>query len=417
MGVLVIDLDRFKSLNDRLGHAAGDQLLRAVGRRIEAVSRTSDSIGRLAPETVARLGGDEFVVLCEDLRSAHDATRLADRIVTALAEPVAVDGGREVSIRASVGVSVATGGECRSEALIRQADAAKYRAKQRGGARFEVFDETVRDQVLDRLDKEKDLRGALDRGEFKLVYQPIVATSDGRVVGVEALLRWHHPELGTVPPDQFIPLAEQTGLIVPIGRWALHEACRQAARWRSAHRNLSWLLVSVNLSARQFADPELTADVREAIFQSGIDPGALCLEMTESALVDESERAVSILDGLRALGVRIALDDFGTGYSSLSYLQRFPLDGLKLDRSFMSGMAERPHSRAIVAAVIDMARTLGLRVVAEGVETEDQLADLRALEAEFAQGYHFARPLPAEDLGELFESGTVIERGRVVIPS
>jgi diguanylate cyclase (GGDEF)-like protein len=388
LAVLFIDLDRFKVVNDSLGHSVGDEVLVQVAQRLEEAVRPGD--------TVARLAGDEFVVVCEDVEGDADVLALAHRIADAVAAPIPLY-GRDAIITASIGIALA-GESTRAEDLLRDADVAMYRAKERGRARLELFDEDMRTRMLQRLEIEHALRRALQRREFVLYYQPTVSLATGRIVSVEALLRWPDPERGLVMPDEFIPVAEENGLIMPLGRWALEEACRQLAQWRREYPEWSDLEVSVNLSARQFADPDLVPVVAGALREAGLDPSGLWLEITESVLMEEAESTVETLRALRALGVHLSIDDFGTGYSSLSYLKRFPVDVLKIDRSFVDGLGTDAEDEAIVTAVVRLAQALELGVVAEGVETAGQLAELRRLGCTAVQGYYFGRPMPAADL-------------------
>ncbi|MCI3948416.1 MAG: hypothetical protein K0R11_350 [Acidimicrobiales bacterium] len=391
VAVVFLDLDHFKVVNDSLGHDAGDRVLRAVSARITNVLRPAD--------TLARFGGDEFVVVCDDIAGPAEGTRIARRILDALVEPVdEVDGG--VHIGASVGVSLAKGDAATADELIRDADAAMYRAKERGRGRIELFDEGMRSRLVSRLAEERRLRAAIANDEFDLHYQPVVALPGREVVGVEGLVRWRHPERGLVPPAEFIPLAEESGLITELGQWVLEEGCRQAGGWA---RNLGPdrpLEVALNLSTRQLAEQGLAKRVGALIDRNGLRPGgvALCLEITESFLLEDPVATGTALDELRTLGVRLSIDDFGTGYSSLAYLRRFPLDALKIDRAFVSGLGVDPDSRAIASAIIELAHALGLDVVAEGVEEEVQLDVLVELGCDRAQGYLFSRPVPAPEL-------------------
>ena len=401
VGVLFLDIDNFKAVNESLGHPMGDRLLVQVAGRLGNTLRSGDTRARLGGETLSCWGGDEFVILCEDLNSERDAIRVSERIAAALAPPFALE-GNELCITASIGIAVTSTGGSTRDAIIRDADGAMHRAKERGGDRYELFDQELRTRMLDRLHTERELGKAIERDELRLFYQPIVSVADCRVVGVEALIRWQHPERGLLSPAQFIPLAEDSGLIVPVGTWVLEEACHQSARWHETHPHLPALRVSVNLSARQLTD-ELPAITSSALSRTGAHPTRLTLELTETLLMETGHSATDILAALREVGVQIALDDFGTGYSSLSYLQRFPVDVLKLDRSFISGLGTEPSATKIVAATIDMARALGMSVVAEGVETAQQLQYLRDFACHFAQGYHLARPQPPEAIAALLE--------------
>ncbi|HEX9969879.1 MAG TPA: EAL domain-containing protein [Acidimicrobiales bacterium] len=396
LAVLFIDLDRFKVVNDSLGHSVGDEVLVQVAQRLEAAVRPGD--------TVARLAGDEFVVVCEDVEGDCDVLALAERIAEAVAAPIPLY-GRDAIITASIGIALAST-DTRAEDLLRDADVAMYRAKERGRARLELFDADMRTRMLQRLEIEHALRRALQRREFVLYYQPTVSVETGQVTSFEALLRWPDPERGLVMPDEFIPVAEENGLIVPLGRWALEEACRQLAEWRAVHPECADLQVSVNLSARQFADPDLVPVVAGALRDAGLDPSGLWLEITESVLMEEAESTVETLRALRALGIHLSIDDFGTGYSSLSYLKRFPVDTLKIDRSFVDGLGTDAEDEAIVTAVVRLAQALELGVVAEGVETAAQLAELRRLGCTAVQGYYLGRPMPASEVVASLATGT-----------
>ncbi|MGH8971940.1 MAG: EAL domain-containing protein [Acidimicrobiia bacterium] len=386
--VLFLDLDNFKRVNDSIDHQAGDALLVAVAARLRAVIRDGD--------TVARLGGDEFTVLCEDIESPSQALTVGSRIQEALAAPFRV-AGREMFVSASIGVAVADAGAEDAHAVLRDADAAMYRAKLNGRSRIESFDASMRQESARQLQVAAELHHALQRGELRLFYQPLLRLRDGDVVGTEALLRWQHPTRGLLGPAEFIPLAEETGLIVPIGAWVLEEACRAAARW-PAPSSGAQLKVSVNISARQLRDDALVDVVASALVRSGLPPSALCLEITESLLMVDAERSSLVLGRLKDLGVSLAVDDFGTGYSSLSRLKHFPLDYLKVDRSFVDGLGTDADDKAIVCSTIALTHALGMAVVAEGVETETQLAVLRNLGCESAQGYLWSPPLPEVEL-------------------
>ncbi|MDQ1419196.1 MAG: hypothetical protein QOJ52_1158 [Acidimicrobiaceae bacterium] len=397
--LLVIDIDRFKSLNGTLGRAAGDQLLIEVAARLQATVRFGD--------TVARLEDDEFVVLCEDLDVLHAAT-LADRLAKVIAAPFALD-GHQIKTTLSIGIaSASAAGETSSTALLRDADAAMHRAKVGGSNRYEIFDAAMRTRAGEHLKATDELRRAIDRHEFVIFYQPEVNLTTNEVIGVEALVRWEHPEHGCVAPLEFIPLAEETGLIVPLGAFVLEEACRQVATWRGRNPTPLMLALAVNLSARQLLAPDLSEVVRGALAKSGLTPSCLCLEITESVLLDDAHASVKALDALKAIGVRIAVDDFGTGYSSLTYLKRFPVDVLKIDKSFIDGLVHDRQDRAIVSSVVDLAHTFGLSTIGEGVETAEQLALLRALGCEAAQGYFWSPALPPDDLARWMEGVSVM---------
>ena len=387
--VLYLDVDRFKLVNDSLGHVAGDALLVAVADRIKRAVRGA--------ETVARLGGDEFAVLLENLASPDDAVAIANRIREALTAPLVV-ADREVSVSASIGIA---SGDGSAEDLVRDADVAMYRAKAAGQGRYQVFEPGMHADVLARLELEADIQRAIDREEFVVHYQPIVALDDGSILGLEALARWEHPERGLVPPYEFIPVAEETGLIVPIGKLILREACRQAAHWQAELTTPAPLVISVNLSGRQLAQPTLPDEVQAAMHDSRLAPGTLLLELTETVLMQDSDASIEALKALKQLDVRIAVDDFGTGYSSLRYLQEFPIDILKIAKPFVDGVAEASDEAILARAVADLGRNLGLATIAEGIEHEDQAAALRALGCTLGQGYLYSRPLPAAQMTQL----------------
>jgi diguanylate cyclase (GGDEF)-like protein/PAS domain S-box-containing protein len=402
--VVSVDVDGFKAVNDGLGHAAGDALLREVAARLRAAVRADD--------TVARLGGDEFAVLVEQPGGGDDeAVATATRIREVLSRPVQL-GGVPVTVSASVGVAVGRG-DAGAEALIADADLALSAAKLAGRDRVTRFEPGMRAQAQAARELEQELRGALDGGEFRLVYQPVVALADRRVTGFEALLRWDSPRLGPVGPDRFVPVAEAAGLMDAIGAWVLREACATAAAWRRDHPGAGDVSTAVNVSATQLASPDLVGSVAAALAESGLPPAALVLEVTETALVDDAERAAAALAALRALGVRLALDDFGTGYSSLAHLRQFTVDVLKIDRSFVSGIAEGEPLPAIVRGTIDLGRTLGLEVLAEGVEHEHQARLLAEGCCDTAQGWLFARPLERTDAEALLLEQAA--RGRTVV--
>ena len=386
VAVLMLDLDGFKLINDSLGHDAGDELLLAIAPRLRTAVRPHDS--------VARVGGDEFVAVCE-LTSRKDAIGVAERITEALRDPVVLSSS-EHYITASIGIAMANAPDETPESLLRDADAAMYRAKSRGRGRYEIFDDEMRALVLSRMATEQELRAALDRGELEAHFQPIVDVRDGRPVALEVLARWRHPVRGILGPDEFIGVSEEIGLIVDVGRRILELACRQAAEWQ--RRFQTPLGMSVNVSGRQLADPGFVDDVRAAVDRNGLAHGSLALEITESVLLEDAASPLAVLAALHEAGMRLELDDFGTGFSSLSYLKRFPLDGLKIDRSFLEDFETDPRSAAIVEAIIAMSRALGVNVITEGVEFEAQLERLREMGGELAQGYHFSRPLPAPDM-------------------
>ncbi len=393
LAVLFLDLDNFKYVNDTLGHEAGDELLRLLAPRLSDAIRAGD--------TLARFGGDEFVALCEDIANEREAIEIAERVRRCLTRPVRLAGGTH-HVSASIGVALPTAGHDLPESLLRDADAAMYRAKQRGRARFEVFDADMRATLVRRMETEAELRRALERGALHLAFQPVIEIDSGRLVAVEALARWDHPERGAVPPAEFIPVAEESGLIVPLGDWVLREAMQKAAQWRElCPPGERPLVVSLNLSTRQMSEPRFVASVAEALADTSVDPQQIALEITETVLIEDTEAATQTLHALEDLGVRLVLDDFGTGYSSLGYVKRFPLSFLKIDRSFVATLGENGRDAAIVSAIVEMSRALGARVVAEGVETDEQLRGARELGCELAQGYLFARPLGAEEIRPL----------------
>jgi diguanylate cyclase (GGDEF)-like protein len=387
--VLCLDLDRFKEVNDALGHPMGDLLLREVAARLRACTRETD--------TVARLGGDEFAVVQVGASQPAEAEALCRRLLEVLGAPCRLD-GHEVVVGASVGVALAPVDGDEPATLLRHADIALYRAKGEGRGTFRFFEEGMNRELQARRALERDLRRALDEGRFELHYQPQVELGSGRTVGVEALLRWRHPERGSVPPNDFIPLAEETGLIVPIGAWVLRTACAQALAWPG-------LRVAVNLSAAQFRQPGLAETVAQALRETGLEPDRLELEITEGVLLEDTVAAVTTLHALRGLGVRIAMDDFGTGYSSLSYLRRFPFDKIKIDKSFVADLdgGRSADAAAIVRAVVSLGSSLGMTTTAEGIEAEAQAELLRAEGCDEVQGYHFGRPMPPADLTRWLE--------------
>ena len=403
--VFFLDVDRFKIINDSLGHAAGDELLTGVAHRLEQSLRCTDTVARFSPEcTLARLGGDEFTVLLPGVRSAADARVAAERLVAAASAPFELE-GRHVVVTISVGIVLGDARYQRAEDMVRDADTAMYCAKDRGRDRCEIFDVSMLAAAEERLRIESDLRRAIEREEFRLHYQPIVTLSGQQLSGFEALVRWQHPERGLVPPGDFIPIAEETGLIVPIGLWVLREACRQMRAWDAEFPECANLLLNVNLSARQCLHPELVGDVKRVLTETGLEPARLKLEITESLVLGGSDQVIGILRALRDLGVQLGLDDFGMGYSALSYLQRLPVQTLKIDRSFVKGI-QNAGNVEIVRAILSLASGLSMNVTAEGVETADQAALLKDLDCEFGQGFFFDRPLTHDRAREVLQKHT-----------
>jgi diguanylate cyclase (GGDEF)-like protein/PAS domain S-box-containing protein len=395
VAVVLLDIDNFKLVNDSLGHAAGDELLMKIAPRLQIALRPGD--------TIARLGGDEFVVLLQEIPDERSAARVAERIVACFEAPFELSAGEHFA-KASLGVAIAgaEGSEgAQPASLIRDADAAMYQAKARGRGRFEIFDRAMRARTVERLSVENDLRRALSRDELHVVYQPIVSLRDGSISSVEALLRWEHPTRGLLLPADFIHVVEESGLIEPIGRFVLDSACTQAARWHALRPDSRPLGIAVNLSVRQFTQRDLLATVAAALAESRVEPSSLCLEITESVLLEEPQGVADTIRRLSRLGVRFVLDDFGTGYSSLAYLAGLPIDGLKVDQSFVRALGTDERSTAITTAIVRMAQALSLEVIAEGVEAAHQLRALRALRCELGQGFLFHRPLAAEAVAEL----------------
>lgn len=389
--VLFLDLDRFKNINDSLGHTHGDLLLVAFAERLERTLRPVD--------TLARFGGDEFAILLSGMNDATDAVRVAQRIQDELTQPFVLDKNSAFAT-ASIGIALSSTGYDRADDILRDADIAMYRAKENGKARYELFDHGMHARAVSRLQLESDLRQAIEQKEFCVYYQPIVCLQTGRLSGFEALVRWKHPRRGIVSPADFIPVAEETGLIVPIGEWVLNEACSHVRQWQinsPSHRSLS---LSVNLSARQVAQPDLLERIKEALENSKLNPHCLKLEITESVVMENAEAAALMFKHLRSLGVQLSIDDFGTGYSSLSYLHRFPLNYLKIDRSFVMRLTT-DNDNAIVRTISTLARNLGMEVIAEGIETEEQYQQLRMLGCEYGQGYLFSRPVDNDGVAHL----------------
>ena len=394
--VLFLDLDRFKVINDSLGHSIGDKLLISIAERLKSCVRPGD--------IVARLGGDEFTILLNRTGDINDVVRVADRLQQRLSEPFKLN-NYEVFTSASIGIIVSDGTRRKPEDFLRDADAAMYRAKESGKARYEIFDREMHVRNMNLLQTETDLRRAVERNEFEVFYQPIISLETGEINEFEALLRWRHPEHGLVAPGEFISVAEETGLIIPIGKWILEQACRQTAEWQSIFPAFKMLPVSVNLSAKQLMHPNLTAQVREVLYKTNLRAQCLQLEVTESTVMEHHDIAHKVLGELHELGVQLSTDDFGTGYSSLSYLHRFPFDRLKIDRSFISKMDAESKSGAIVRTIVLLGQNLNIEVVAEGIETEDQLGQLQSLGCGFGQGYLFSKPVPANEAEKLLREG------------
>jgi diguanylate cyclase (GGDEF)-like protein/excisionase family DNA binding protein len=398
--VLALDIDRFKVVNDRHGHERGDELLSELARRLAALLPAGD--------TLARLAGDEFAVLCEGLPGERGAIEVAQRLLDALATPIVL-GEHAVFVTASVGIAVTGGQDTDAEALVRDAGAAMSRAKAGGGARYELFDAAISRRMAERLALEDDLRHALERDELELYYQPLVDLDERRIVGVEGLVRWRHPRQGVVLPGEFMTVAEESGLIVPLGRWVLREACRQLARW-TADPAIELPCLTVNLSGRQLAEASLPDELAGILRQTGVPPERLGLELTESVLMQETSSPTAVLQDLKDLGVRLLLDDFGTGHSSLNHVKRFPIEAIKVDREFVNGVAEDEGDRHILRAIVSMASAMDVAVIAEGVETREQARWLRHLGIKLVQGYAFGRPAPAATIEALLRDGLALDR-------
>ena len=394
LAVLFVDLDRFKNINDTLGHTAGDQLLQEIARRLQGCLRAND--------TVARLGGDEFVVLLPEIDGPADVENVAQKILGATSKPFATL-GQEFHVTASVGISSYPADGEDERTLMKNADIAMYQAKDEGKNNYQFYSAQLNAHTFEKLALESSLRLALERDELELYYQPKIDAATGKVGGMEALLRWEHPELGTVSPAKFIPIAEETGLIVAIGRWVLRTACAQNVKWREL--GAAPLCVAVNLSVRQFTDEHLLEDIVTVLRDTGMDPTLLELEITESMLMRDIDKAISVLTAIKKMGIRLAIDDFGTGYSSLSNLKKFPLDTIKVDRSFVRDLPERFEDRSIAEAIIAMGRALSLTVVAEGVETVEQANFLREQSCDEFQGFYFSKPVPAAEFEKLLQAG------------
>jgi diguanylate cyclase (GGDEF)-like protein len=382
VAALFIDIDNFKAVNDTLGHATGDQLLRAVAARLDGVVRGSDALGRL--------GGDEFVVICEDASLEAGPELIAERLLEALRPSFKLGAGEETRVTVNASIGIALGGRTSAEELLREADIAMYRAKWDGKNCYAVFEVAMQDSIEKRAELEMDLRHAIERNEFFLAYQPTIALSDMSTTGVEALIRWKHPVHGIVQPDDFIPLAEETGLITEIGKWVLLHACTQGAAWRAAGYAIG---MAVNVSGRQLDSDQLLADIEGALSSSGLEPGALTIEITETTLMRNVEETARRLAAVKQLGVRIAIDDFGTGYSSLAHLQRFPVDALKIDRSFIAGLTENKEGETLLHTLVQLGKALSIETLAEGIEQQQQLSKLRHEDCDSGQGFLFAHPL------------------------
>jgi PAS domain S-box-containing protein len=410
--VLLIDVDDFRIINDSLGHTAGDELLIQIGQRLKDSVRQVDTVSRprasevlgrpTNDDTLARLGGDEFTILLDDIRDPIEAVRVAERVQAELATPFVVN-HQEIVISASIGIASSTSPHTQAEDLLRDADIAMYRAKRAGKARCEVSDTAMHANAVKRLRLETDLRKALDQGEFRVYYQPIVSLQTGKITGFEALTRWQRPE-GILPPIEFIAVAEEIGLIIPMNRQLLREACQHLRSWQSEFPSSPPLTMSVNITSREFAQPDLASEIRKSLEQTGVDPGCLQLEITETIAMGDAEKSGHVLAQLKATGIGLSIDDFGTGYSSLSRLRRIPVDTLKIDRAFISHMDSDPESREIVRIIIMLAHNLGLKVVAEGAETEEHINLLKQLNCEMAQGYFFSRPADDQAMAKLLVS-------------
>jgi diguanylate cyclase (GGDEF)-like protein/PAS domain S-box-containing protein len=399
--VLFLDLDRFKVINDSLGHLVGDELLVTVARRLESCLRTADIISRISERcTISRFGGDEFVILLQGLHEPANATVVADRILSVLSEPLSLR-SHDVSISTSIGIAVGSKGTESADDLLRDADTAMYQAKTDGKCRWCLFDQSLRDQAVERLELEKELRNGIKLGEFIVHYQPIVELHSQTIKGFEALLRWKHPTRGLVSPADFVPVAEEIGFIVELGTWVLRQACHQLRAWQLKYPTHGQLFVSVNVSTKQFANSRLVECVQESLAESGLDATCLKLEITESAIMSDPKAAAETLESLRALGVSISLDDFGTGYSSLSYLQSFPINTLKIDRSFVNRLGSSNESDEIVRTIVKLAHALGMEVTAEGIEEASQQAQLTNLACESGQGFLYSRPISDANVEQL----------------
>jgi diguanylate cyclase (GGDEF)-like protein len=404
--VMFLDLDRFKQVNDMAGHATGDELLRRVAERLAGLVREGD--------TVARVGGDEFTLLFPEVAGAEDTMEIAERVLKVFQQPWVLD-GHEFHVTTSVGIAMYPNDGEDAESLLRNADTAMYRAKEQGRNNYQLYTPAMNARIAERLAVENSLRHGLVSGEFAVHYQPQVNIDTGQIVGAEALVRWQHPERGLVLPAEFIPVAEETGLIVPLGEWVLRTACAQNRAWQEA--GLPPLRVAVNLSARQFQQRDLKSMVAQVLEETGLDPHCLQLEITEGVAMQDAEFTITMLRELRGMGIQIAIDDFGTGHSSLSYLRRLPIDVVKIDRSFVCDLTTDPNDAAIASTIVAMAHNLKLKVIAEGVETEEQLTFLKEQQCDEFQGYLFSKPVPAEKLEKIVVQGKRRSRARVSVDS
>jgi diguanylate cyclase (GGDEF)-like protein/PAS domain S-box-containing protein len=398
--VLFVDLDKFKIVNDSLGHAAGNEVLIDVAGRLRACIRTSSRQNGPGQSVVARVGGDEFAILLSHIQHEKDAAVVAERIIERLSEPLYFE-GRRMFVSASIGIALSSTGDT-PEDLLRNADTAMYHAKGNGKARFEFFNDGLRELVVTRFETETGLRKAIDEHQLVVYYQPIVSLRDDCICGFEALVRWNHPERGLILPDEFIPVSEESDLILLLGSWVLRESCRQMAEWQKSFASASPLSVSVNVSFRQLSDPGLAKEVELALAESGLNPKSLALELTESSIMGDAEQTLATLDRLKKMNIKLEIDDFGTGYSSLSYLQKLPFDTLKIDRSFISELSNGTGSLDIVKAILELARSFRLGAIAEGIETEEQLESLRDLGCNYIQGYLFSKPVSADEAERLY---------------
>jgi diguanylate cyclase (GGDEF)-like protein/PAS domain S-box-containing protein len=415
--VLILDLDRFKVLNDSLGHDAGDQLLVEIARRINLAIRAMDMVARLENDYLARLGGDEFVLLLTGIRHDADAIRVAERLQEALAEPIQIE-QHEVITSVTMGIAFGDAACATANDLLRDADTALVYAKTESKTRYRFFDPQMHDRALQRLSLESELRQAIETQQFEVFYQPIHSLLTRRIVEFEALVRWRHPTRGLVSPADFIPLAEETGLVIPLGAWVMHEACRQLRQWQDQYPEMQNVSIGVNVSGKQFARPELLTEVKSTLEETGLKASHLCLEITESTIMESGAPATDVLEAFHNLGTRLHMDDFGTGYSSFRYLNQMPIDVLKIDQSFIREISERKTGRSVVHAIVALAQTLDMRVIAEGVETPLQVALLAEMGCDCAQGYYFSRPMQAGSVLEYAKNfASMTAAAKVALPA